>query len=71
VWGDAGFELAIASPQRLVMHAALAEPMLRMDANSILARFIEALEPVVLRVAQAELAQAFAAMMTSATRDDG
>lgn len=71
VWGDAGFELAIASPQRLVMHAALAEPMLRMDAHSILARFIEALEPVVLRVAQAELAQAFAAMMTSATRDDG
>jgi hypothetical protein len=71
LWGDAGFELAIASPHHLVIHAALAEPMLLLDASSILARFVEALEPVVLRVAQAELAQAFAAMMTSATRDDG
>jgi hypothetical protein len=62
VWGDAGFELAVASPDRLVVHAALAEPMLALDASHILARFVEALEPVVLRVAQAELAQAFASV---------
>jgi hypothetical protein len=70
VWGDAGFELAIASPDQLVVHAALAEPMLSLDAGNILARFVEALEPVVLRVAQAELAQAFAALMI-ATPEDG
>jgi hypothetical protein len=70
VWGDAGFELAVASPDQLVVHAALAEPMLTLDAGNILARFVEALEPVVLRVAQAELAQAFAAL-ASTTHEDG
>jgi hypothetical protein len=70
VWGDAGFELAVARPHHLVVHAALAEPMLSLDAGNILARFVEALEPVVMRVAQNELAQAFAAMMSGA-REDG
>lgn len=70
VWGDAGFELAIATSDRLIVHAALAEPMLSLDAGHILARFVEALEPVVMRVAQNELAQAFATMM-AASHEDG
>jgi len=69
VWGDAGFELAVAGPDRLVVHAALAEPMLALDAGAILHRFVEALEPVVLRLAQAELARAFSAILTEAQVD--
>lgn len=69
VWGDAGFELALASPGRLVVHAAMAEPMLALDAGHILARFVEALEPVVMRVAQNELAQAFAQMVARTPTD--
>lgn len=57
-WGDTGDELARPVAGAIELHAAFGERLPEMDPQAMLATFVLALEPVVTRIAQRQLAEA-------------
>lgn len=56
-WGDTGDELARAVDDAIELHSAFGERLPEMDPQAMLGAFVLALEPVVTRIAQKNLAQ--------------